>query len=245
MEVPRLGVNRSYSCQPIPQSQQRQVWAVSAAYTCNLRHSSWQRWVLIPLTKGRDRTCILMDASQILNQLSHNRDSCIYFFALFLWSIYLLASFLNKHLLSRCYFLVVSFVFHPQWFPVRWESICKNEGNWFWPCTPSSQGAHPLLTIRIQIGQCDAWGCAFVKESQVWLRSQYYTTLVMGAWPSKSSNPLQIALRWQWGPLAWHKAGASVSLSEWKSPLLHSAGMPRTNQTTTRWMSIEHQSISL
>jgi len=32
---------------------------------CNLHHSSWQCQILNPLIEARDRTCILMDASQI------------------------------------------------------------------------------------------------------------------------------------------------------------------------------------
>ena len=32
---------------------------------CDLHHSSWQHWILNPLSKARDRTCVLMDASQI------------------------------------------------------------------------------------------------------------------------------------------------------------------------------------
>ena len=32
---------------------------------CDLRHSSRQRWNINPLSKARDQTCILMDASQI------------------------------------------------------------------------------------------------------------------------------------------------------------------------------------
>lgn len=70
----------------------------------------------------------------------------------------------------------------------RWENICKDEWNWFLLCTPSSQEAHPFLAVRIQIGQCDAWECALVKASQLWLRVQNYTTLVTGA------SPLQIIL---------------------------------------------------
>ena len=33
MEVPRLGSNQSYSCQPTPQPQQCQIWAMSVTYT--------------------------------------------------------------------------------------------------------------------------------------------------------------------------------------------------------------------
>lgn len=52
-------------------------------------------------------------------------------------------------------FLVMGFLFHPQRLTFRWENICKNEGNWFLPCTLSSQEALSFLTIRIQIG---CWG---------------------------------------------------------------------------------------
>ena len=33
------------------------------SYICDLHHSSWQRWILNPLSKARDRTHILMDTS--------------------------------------------------------------------------------------------------------------------------------------------------------------------------------------
>ena len=32
---------------------------------CNLHHSSWQCWILNPLSKARDLTYVLMDANQI------------------------------------------------------------------------------------------------------------------------------------------------------------------------------------
>ena len=35
------------------------------AAAANLHHSPRQRWILNPLTKARDRTCVLVDASQI------------------------------------------------------------------------------------------------------------------------------------------------------------------------------------
>ena len=40
-----------------------------------LHHSSRQRRILNPLNKARDQTSILMDTSQVLNPLSHNRNS--------------------------------------------------------------------------------------------------------------------------------------------------------------------------
>ena len=35
------------------------------SHICNLHHSSWQHWILNPLSKARDRTCILMDTSWV------------------------------------------------------------------------------------------------------------------------------------------------------------------------------------
>ena len=32
---------------------------------CDLYHSLWQCWILNPLSETRDRTCILMDTSQV------------------------------------------------------------------------------------------------------------------------------------------------------------------------------------
>ena len=45
--------------QPTPQSL---IGDITAA---GLYHSSWQGWILNPLSKVRDRTCILMDTSQV------------------------------------------------------------------------------------------------------------------------------------------------------------------------------------
>ena len=42
---------------------------------CNLHHSSWPCQILNPLSETKDRTQILMDTSQVLNLLSHNRNS--------------------------------------------------------------------------------------------------------------------------------------------------------------------------
>ena len=53
--------NRSYSFRPIPQPQQCQIWA----RLCDLYRSSWQRWILNPLSEARDQTCILIDTCQI------------------------------------------------------------------------------------------------------------------------------------------------------------------------------------
>ena len=51
----------SCSFQPTPQPQQCQIQAMSAAYTTAHGNTS----SLIPLSHARDRTCVLMDTSQI------------------------------------------------------------------------------------------------------------------------------------------------------------------------------------
>jgi len=54
MEVPRLGVE-----------SELQLLAYTTAtpdlsHVCNLHHSSWQHWILNPLSEARDGTCNLM-----------------------------------------------------------------------------------------------------------------------------------------------------------------------------------------
>ena len=48
MEVPRPGVKLELSCQPMPQSQQCQIWATSVTYT-----TVWQHRIPNPLSEGR------------------------------------------------------------------------------------------------------------------------------------------------------------------------------------------------
>ena len=60
MEVPRLGVESEL---------QLPAYTTATAtrdpnLVFNLHHSSWQCWILNPRGKARDRTCVLMDASQ-------------------------------------------------------------------------------------------------------------------------------------------------------------------------------------
>ena len=45
------------------------------SHLCDLCFRLWQRWILNPLSKARDQTCILMDTSRILKWLSHNKNS--------------------------------------------------------------------------------------------------------------------------------------------------------------------------
>ena len=60
MEAPRLGVEVELQ---VP------AFATATATSnqsciCDLHHSSWQRWILNPLSEARDGTCVLMGTSQ-------------------------------------------------------------------------------------------------------------------------------------------------------------------------------------
>ena len=48
------------------------------SYVCHLDHSSWQHWILNPLSEARDPTHIIMDIRWVLNLLSHNGNSMFY-----------------------------------------------------------------------------------------------------------------------------------------------------------------------
>ena len=67
MEVARLGVKSNFSCRPLSQPQ---LCGIQAASTTLQQH-----WILNPLSKARDQTCILMDTSQVPNLLGHNENS--------------------------------------------------------------------------------------------------------------------------------------------------------------------------
>ena len=71
MEVPRLGVESelqlpAYTTATATQDLRR---------LCDLHHSSWQCWILNPLSEARDGTCILIDPSRVQNPLSHDGNS--------------------------------------------------------------------------------------------------------------------------------------------------------------------------
>jgi len=44
-------------------------------FVCDLHHSSWQRWILNPLSEAREGKCVPMDTSWIPNPMSHNGNS--------------------------------------------------------------------------------------------------------------------------------------------------------------------------
>ena len=66
IEVPRLGGRTGGEAASLSHSN---------AGSHDLHHSSVQCRILNPLSKARDQTRILMDTSQALNSLSHNRNS--------------------------------------------------------------------------------------------------------------------------------------------------------------------------
>ena len=61
MEIPRLGVESELQLPAYATAMATQ----DLSLIFNLRHSSWQRQILNPLSKARDGTSVLMDASQI------------------------------------------------------------------------------------------------------------------------------------------------------------------------------------
>ena len=61
MEVPRLGDESELQLLAYATATARQ----GPSCVCDLRDSSQQRQILNPLSKARDPTCVLVDASQI------------------------------------------------------------------------------------------------------------------------------------------------------------------------------------
>ena len=59
--VPKLGVESKL--QLLAYTTATATWDPS--HVCDLHHSPWQRQILNPLSKVRDKTCIPMDTSQI------------------------------------------------------------------------------------------------------------------------------------------------------------------------------------
>ena len=69
MKVPRLGVQSELE---LPAYTTATAMG-DPGCLCDLHHSSWQHWILNPLSEARDQTYILMDASHI--PLSHDGNA--------------------------------------------------------------------------------------------------------------------------------------------------------------------------
>ena len=61
MKVPRLGVKSELQLQAYTET----TATPDPSRICDLRHNSWQHWILDPLSDARDRTSVLMDTSWI------------------------------------------------------------------------------------------------------------------------------------------------------------------------------------
>ena len=71
MEVPRLGVESERQLPAYTTVTAMQDLRHIGDLHCSLR----QCWILNPLSKTRDQTHIIMDASRVLNLLRHNGNS--------------------------------------------------------------------------------------------------------------------------------------------------------------------------
>ena len=69
-KFPGQGSDLSCSCAPTPQ-----IATPDLCHVCDLHRSSWQHWIFHPLSEARDRTCALMDTSQVGNPLRHIGNS--------------------------------------------------------------------------------------------------------------------------------------------------------------------------
>ena len=74
MEVPRLGVKSELQLPAYTTATATR----DLSHVCDLRHSSWQCWILNPRSKARDQTCVLMDTndSDIFRDRSDASEFC-------------------------------------------------------------------------------------------------------------------------------------------------------------------------
>ena len=71
MEVPGLRVESELQLPTYSMARATQ----NLSHVCDSHHSLQQHWILNPLNKTRDGTCIFMDTIWVLNPLSHNGNS--------------------------------------------------------------------------------------------------------------------------------------------------------------------------
>ena len=74
MEVPRLGVESELQLPAYTTA----IAMPDPSRVFNLHDSSWQCWILNPLSEARDPIHILMDTNQVRNPLSHTGNSPSY-----------------------------------------------------------------------------------------------------------------------------------------------------------------------
>ena len=70
MGVPWLGVESEL--QQLAYTTETATAMPDLRFLCDICGTSWLCWILSPSSEARDWICILMDASRILNLLSHN-----------------------------------------------------------------------------------------------------------------------------------------------------------------------------
>ena len=130
MEVPRLGVE--LELQSLVYTTATATWDPSCI--CNLCHSLWQCGILNPLSKARDWTCIFMDASWVLNLLSHTGTPfhflfhSILFYSISIYSI-IFYSALQQPLWETLDRIHLSGIYHI-WWPnnfILWYILRGNE----------------------------------------------------------------------------------------------------------------------
>ena len=61
VEVPRIAVNRAVAAG----LHHSRIATLDRSHGCDLHHSSWQCWILDPLSEARDQTRVLTDTSWV------------------------------------------------------------------------------------------------------------------------------------------------------------------------------------
>ena len=155
---------------------------------CNLHHSSWQHWILNPLSEARNQALILMDTSWVLNLLSHNRNSpfLLFYMKLVFW---ILEKYLLALLTSESSFFSWFYVLLKTWFlafsdsPALIPILAFIQSSFLYSCSHCSALCVFHLEVDLQFVSC--------LEGEPWMIS------------SKSSQGLQCSGYFSpyWGPL--------------------------------------------
>ena len=87
---------------------------------CNLHHTLGQHWILNPLRKARDWTCILINTGLVLNPLSRNGNSRWQYLSVdHIWR----ARFLPWRILNAIFFSLENLKFYSAWIYVENSSV--------------------------------------------------------------------------------------------------------------------------